>query len=110
MKTRYALFLVASILMFVAAQASATTSPTIGGSAKISANLEGAVVNAGGAVSGGNVKAKQAVASVLGGHISGALTDKVSVKGAVTNIGGAASGGQVAACQSVGTIGSDCGG
>jgi hypothetical protein len=87
----------------------ATTSPTIGGSAKIKANLEGAVINAGGAASGGSVKAKQAVASVLGGKISGKLSDTVTVKGAVTNIGGAASGGKVAACQSVGTIGSDCG-
>lgn len=102
--------MIMAIGLFASSQVLATSSPTIGGSAKINANLEGAVINAGGAASGGSVKAKQAVASVLGGTISGKLSDTVTVKGAVTNIGGAASGGTVAACQSVGTIGSDCGG
>lgn len=94
--------------LLASAQVSATTSPTIGGSAKINANLEGAVINAGGAVAGASVNVKQAVASVLAGKITGKLSDKVTVKGALTNIGGGASAGKTAACQSVGTIGSDC--
>ena len=82
--------------------------PSIGGSAKISANIMGAVVNGGVAEGGAKVNLKQSVASVLHGSVGGTLKLSVEVKGMVANAGMAEGGAEVTACQSVGSIGSDC--
>lgn len=84
------------------------TPPTIGGEANITANVQGAIANAGAGASGFQGTVKQAVASVLSGNVGGGLKLSVDVKGAIVNVGAGASGAKITACQSVGTIGSDC--
>lgn len=82
--------------------------PTIGGEANITANVQGAIANAGAGATGFEGTVKQAVASVLSGTVGGGLKLSVDVKGAIVNVGAGASGAKITACQSVGTIGSDC--
>jgi len=108
MKRNHLLFSSAMLAAF-AGPAFATTAPSIQGEAKISVNIKGAILNVGAGASGFTGSAKQAVASVLDGTISGSLTDNVDVKGAILNVGAGASGAKVTSCQSVGTVGSDCG-
>lgn len=88
--------------------AAAGDAPSIGGSATISANIEGGVVNGGEAMGGAQVTLKQSVASVVKGDVGGELKLDVNVKGAIANAGVADAGAQVVACQSIGSIGSDC--
>lgn len=91
-----------------ALSATAGDPPSIGGSAKINANITGGIVNGGLADGAAKVTLKQSVASVLHGNIGGALELNVNVKGAIVNAGAAQGGAEVSACQSVGSIGSDC--
>jgi len=101
--------LVLGILMsFLPLGVLAADAPSIGGSANISADIKGAVINGGQAGGGSNLTLKQSVASVLHGSVSGQLKLSVSVKGAIANAGLADAGATVDACQSVGSIGSDC--
>ena len=82
--------------------------PSIGGSAKINANITGGIVNGGTAEAGAKLTLKQSVASVLHGNIGGELQLNVDLKGGIVNAGASTGAAEVSACQSVGSIGSDC--
>ncbi|VUD67973.1 hypothetical protein TDB9533_03923 [Thalassocella blandensis] len=101
--------IVLAISLFSCPALYAADAPSIGGSASISADVQGAIINAGAGASGFQGTVKQAVASVLSGSIEGALQTNVQVKGALINVGAGASGAKITACQSIGTVGSDCG-
>ena len=97
-----------AIVSFLSVNVLAADAPSIGGSAKISADVKGAVVNGGQAGGGAKLTLKQSVASVLHGNVAGQLKLSVAVKGAIVNAGASDGGATVDACQSVGSIGSDC--
>jgi len=91
-----------------ALSATAGDPPSIGGSAKISANIDGGIINGGTAEAGAKITLKQSVASVLHGNVGGELQLNVDLKGGIINAGASTGAAEVSACQSVGSIGSDC--
>ena len=100
--------LLGTLMSFLPLGVLAGDAPSIGGSANISADIKGAVINGGQAGGASKMTLKQSVASVLHGNVSGQLKLSVSVKGGIANAGLADAGATVDACQSVGSIGSDC--